>query len=260
MLLDYQRHQRRLIPRLATTYAQTFAHDEFLVKFDSVFSGKADTDDDRQDLETLAAALKPLSTWHALDTLQEAREACGGAGFLAENRLVGLRADLDVYVTFEGDNNVLLQLVAKRLLTDYSKQVRAGGCRRPRPLRRRAGADRAYHGSGLRRLGADRRRLRLDRALGRRAARRRHAARAAHRPRRDHDRRRSAARLRDSRKLSQAGRGRPVQLAAERAHRGRPRPRRAAAVGGVHPCAREDDGCRAPSRCSPGCATSSASA
>ena len=39
-------------------------------------------DADREDLETLAAALKPLSTWHALDTLQEAREACGGAGFL----------------------------------------------------------------------------------------------------------------------------------------------------------------------------------
>ena len=75
VLLDYQRHQRRLLPKLATTYAQIFAHDEFLVKFDAVFSGKADTDDDRQDLETIAAALKPLSTWHALETLQEAREA-----------------------------------------------------------------------------------------------------------------------------------------------------------------------------------------
>ena len=122
VLLDYQRHQRRLLPKLATTYAQIFAHDEFLVKFDAVFSGKADTDDDRQDLETIAAALKPLSTWHALETLQEAREATGGAGFLAENRIVGLRQDLDIYVTFEGDNNVLLQLVAKRLLTDFSKQ------------------------------------------------------------------------------------------------------------------------------------------
>jgi acyl-CoA oxidase len=152
VLLDYQRHQRRLIPRLATTYAQVFAHDEFLVKFDAVFSGKADTDDDRQDLETIAAALKPLSTWHALDTLQEAREACGGAGFLAENRLVGLRQDLDIYVTFEGDNTVLLQLVAKRLLTDFSKQFAnadAGALARYVVAQT---ADRAYHGSGLRRL------------------------------------------------------------------------------------------------------------
>lgn len=150
VLLDYQRHQRRLITRLATTYAQTFAHDELLQKFDDVFSGRHDTDDDRQDLETLAAALKPLSTWHALDTLQECREACGGAGFMAENRLVGLRADLDVYVTFEGDNNVLLQLVAKRLLTDFSAKFKDAdmGAMASYVVSQAAGA--AFHGTGLR--------------------------------------------------------------------------------------------------------------
>src|SRR5690606_18516435 len=68
------------------------------------------------------AALKPLSTWNGLEILQECREACGGAGFMAENQFVLMRADLDVYATFEGDNNVLLQLVAKRLLTDYSRK------------------------------------------------------------------------------------------------------------------------------------------
>ena len=122
VLLDYGRHQRRLLPRLAQTYAMSFAHEVFLQSFDGVFSGRTDTDQDRQDLETIAAALKPLSTWAALDILQECREACGGAGFLAENRFTQLRADLDIYVTFEGDNNVLLQLVAKRLLTDYSRK------------------------------------------------------------------------------------------------------------------------------------------
>lgn len=152
VLLDYQRHQRRLLPKLATTYAQTFAHDEFLRKFDAVFSGRADTDDDRQDLETVAAALKPLSTWHALETLQEAREATGGAGFLAENRIVGLRQDLDIYATFEGDNNVLLQLVAKRLLTDFSKQFAKTGAGAMARYVVAQTAERAYHGTGLRRL------------------------------------------------------------------------------------------------------------
>jgi len=122
VLLDRQEHQRRLLPLLAQTYAQAFAHERLLVTFDGVFSGARDTDEDRQDLETIAAALKPASTWHALDTLQTAREACGGAGFLTENRLTSLRADMDVFVTFEGDNTVLLQLVAKRLLTDFSKE------------------------------------------------------------------------------------------------------------------------------------------
>ena len=124
VLLDYAEHQRRLLPLLAQTYAQTFAHERLLEKFHAVFSGECDTDEDRQDLETIAAALKPTSTWHALSTLQTAREACGGAGFLTENRLVSLRADLDVYATFEGDNTVLLQLVAKRLLADFSRQFR----------------------------------------------------------------------------------------------------------------------------------------
>ena len=36
------------------------------------------------------------------------------------NRLGALRADTDVFTTFEGDNYILLQLVAKGLLTDYS--------------------------------------------------------------------------------------------------------------------------------------------
>jgi len=124
VLMDYQTHQRRLIPRLATAYAMTFAQDTLLELFHEVFSGAADTEDQRQDLETLAAALKPYATWSALDIIQGAREACGGQGFLAENRLATLRADLDVYATFEGDNTVLLQLVAKRLLSDYAKQFK----------------------------------------------------------------------------------------------------------------------------------------
>lgn len=152
-LLDYQRHQRRLLPRLARTYAASFAHDELLDKFDAVFSGREDTDEDRQDLETLAAALKSLSTWDALDTIQEAREACGGAGFIAKNRFTQLRADLDVYVTFEGDNNVLLQLVGKRLLTDYAAEFRkldTGAM--ARYVAKQVGTT-ALHRSGLRSVG-----------------------------------------------------------------------------------------------------------
>uniref|UniRef100_UPI00333E6292 acyl-CoA dehydrogenase n=1 Tax=Microbacterium sp. TaxID=51671 RepID=UPI00333E6292 len=127
--------------------------DEFLQKFDGVFSGRTDTPDDREDLETLAAALKPLSTWHALDTLQEAREACGGAGFMFENRLVGLRQDLDIYVTFEGDNNVLLQLVGKRLLTDFAKQFKGKDAKALAAYAVGQTAGKVFHGAGLRAFG-----------------------------------------------------------------------------------------------------------
>jgi acyl-CoA oxidase len=149
-LLDYGKHQRRLLPRLAQVYAQAFAHDELLQMFDGVFSGRTDTPDEREDLETLAAALKALSTWNALDTIQEAREACGGQGFLAENRLTALRADLDIYVTFEGDNNVLLQLVGKRLLSDYAKQFKGKDAASLARFAVGQTAGNVVHGAGLR--------------------------------------------------------------------------------------------------------------
>lgn len=123
-LMDYALHRRRLIPRLAETYAMNFAGEKLLVLFDEIFSGLGDTPENREDLETLAAALKPLSTWAALDTLQESREACGGAGYMAKNRFTGWYQDLDIYATFEGDNNVLLQLVGKRLLKDYAERFK----------------------------------------------------------------------------------------------------------------------------------------
>ncbi len=153
VLMDYGKHQHRLLTRLATTYASIIAHDEILVKFDAVFSGKAGSDEDREDLETLAAALKPLSTWHGLDTLQEAREACGGSGFMFANRFVGLRQDLDVYATFEGDNNILLQLVGKRLLKDYANQFKGKDAAQLAAFAVGQAADRVFHGAGLRALG-----------------------------------------------------------------------------------------------------------
>ena len=153
VLLDYGKHQRRLLPLLAQNYAQFFSHDELLKKFDAVFSGRTDTPEEREDLETLAAALKPLSTWNALSTIQEAREACGGSGFLAENRMVGLHQDLDVYVTFEGDNNVLLQLVGKRLLSDYAKQFKGADAAKLARFAARQTAGKLFHGAGLRQLG-----------------------------------------------------------------------------------------------------------
>ncbi len=122
VLLDYGMHQRRLFPLLARTYALHFAQDSLRQRFDDVFSGRADNERTRRGLESRAAGIKALGTWHATRTIQECREACGGAGYLAANRFTALKADTDVFTTFEGDNHVLLQLVAKGLLTDYSSE------------------------------------------------------------------------------------------------------------------------------------------
>ncbi len=122
-LLDYQAYQRRLLPLLATSYALTFAQDELCGRVHDLWSGTGTPDSRAQrELESRAAGLKAVATWHALATIQASREACGGAGFMAENVLPQLRADTDVFATFEGDNTVLLQLVGKGLLTNYSEE------------------------------------------------------------------------------------------------------------------------------------------
>ena len=125
-VLDYLGHQRKLFPALAKTYALHFAQAELVTmldkttpRLDDYLDGKPPEIPERRELETRAAGVKAVTTWHATQTIQTCREACGGAGYLAENRLPGLKADTDVFTTFEGDNTVLLQLVAKGLLTGF---------------------------------------------------------------------------------------------------------------------------------------------
>jgi acyl-CoA oxidase len=115
LILDYPAHQRRLMPRLATTFAYHFAFERLI---DDYVAGTMDS----RVLEAQAAGLKAYGSWHAIDTVQACREACGGAGYLAENRFGALRADADVFTTYEGDNTVLAQLVSKSLLSDYRLQ------------------------------------------------------------------------------------------------------------------------------------------
>ena len=123
-IIDYPSHKSRLYPRLASVYAQIGMHQSLVDKFHEVFTAESPNEETVALLETDAAAIKAISTWNALETIQTAREACGGQGFLSENRLVELRKDLDVYATFEGDNHVLLQLVAKRLLQEYALKMK----------------------------------------------------------------------------------------------------------------------------------------
>lgn len=120
LLLDYGMHQRRLLPLVARTYALHFAQEILTARLHEVFSGITTDEVTRRQLEARAAGTKALATWHATRSIQESREACGGAGYLAVNRFTALKADTDVFTTFEGDNTVLLQLVAKGLLTDYA--------------------------------------------------------------------------------------------------------------------------------------------
>ncbi len=118
-LLEYRTHKRRLLPKLATTYALHFALDDLTQRF-----AAKGPEDPLERVEAEANALKAYATWHTTDTLQEAREACGGQGYRWDNRIAALKADTDVFTTFEGDNTVLMLQVAKGLLSDFRREFR----------------------------------------------------------------------------------------------------------------------------------------
>ena len=121
LIIDYPTHQRRLMPPLAKAYA----YDVALTYLTERFVNRSE--EDMREIETLAAGLKSVVTWYTSDTIQTCREACGGKGYLAENRFADLKADSDIFTTFEGDNTVLMQLAAKGVLGDFNHEIVRGG-------------------------------------------------------------------------------------------------------------------------------------
>ena len=120
LLIDYPTHQMRLFPKVAKTYALHFALEDLMTRYAHSAPGA-----DVRKLEAEAAALKSLASWHGNDAIQEAREACGGQGYMSENRLPELKNDLDIFTTFEGDNYVILQLAAKGVLSSFQTDFSA---------------------------------------------------------------------------------------------------------------------------------------
>ena len=131
-LIEHRSHRLRLLPRLARSYALALLQNQIIERLDEqdslIAAGEwnvAEPTDEQQwkqrEMESRAAAVKVAATRHATDTIQECREACGGAGYMAENLLTIHKDDSDVFTTFEGDNTVLIQMVGKELITAYAR-------------------------------------------------------------------------------------------------------------------------------------------
>lgn len=124
LILDYPTHQERLFPLIAKSYAYHFALQELADMY-----VHNESEEGTRKIETLAAGLKSKATWHCTNAVQICREACGGKGYLSENRFTFLKGDSDIFTTFEGDNTVLMQLVAKGLLTEFKQSFHDEGYR-----------------------------------------------------------------------------------------------------------------------------------
>ena len=123
LIMDYLVHQRRLFPLIARSYALQFAQNELVAKCHELQTSDDPDAEEQRELESRAAGLKAANTWHASRAIQEALA-------LRRRRLSGREpadraaADTDVFTTFEGDNHVLTQLVAKELLTAYADDIK----------------------------------------------------------------------------------------------------------------------------------------
>ncbi|KAJ7546644.1 hypothetical protein O6H91_08G048700 [Diphasiastrum complanatum] len=120
LLLDYPSHQRRLLPLLAKTYVMSCAANDLK----KIYVKR--TPSDSKIIHVLSSSYKAMFTWHNIRTLQECREACGGQGLKTDNKIGQLKAEFDVQLTFEGDNNVLMQQVSKALIAEYLTSKKKG--------------------------------------------------------------------------------------------------------------------------------------
>ena len=122
-IIEYVTQQRRLIPALATTYAM---HLSLNACKQLGMSGRSTSDPkeaqaNAKRVHVLSSGLKAAATWHRVAILQNCRECCGGQGFLAINKIGPMLNDMNVDVTFEGDNTVMMQQVAKPLMDAFAK-------------------------------------------------------------------------------------------------------------------------------------------
>jgi acyl-CoA oxidase len=126
-IVAYITQQRRLLPALATAYAMHLSLakcKELAMTGGGKSVSHADANIAKQ-VHVLSSGLKAAATWHRVHVLQDCRECCGGMGFLAINKIGPMLNDMNVDVTFEGDNTVMMQQVAKPLVdaTIKSKHI-----------------------------------------------------------------------------------------------------------------------------------------
>lgn len=120
IIMNYLTHQLSLIPLLVKSIILngTFKiiKDQGLREFHE--HGKV-----TKKLHAITSGFKIVCGEHAETCCRIARIACGGHGYSWDNQFGKMHADIDIYQTFEGDNNLLRQEVCKYKLLRLKEYV-----------------------------------------------------------------------------------------------------------------------------------------
>jgi acyl-CoA oxidase len=124
-VLEYQSQQYRLIPHLAVVFAAKFFSNWIGHEYGKMtiagFQGEKVSVEAGMEMHSISSAGKPACGWLVRDCIQDCREACGGHGYLKCARLGDLRNDNDPNMTYEGENNVLIQQASNFLVSVRGK-------------------------------------------------------------------------------------------------------------------------------------------
>ncbi|KAL6733016.1 hypothetical protein Aduo_003711 [Ancylostoma duodenale] len=116
-ILEYQTQQHRLLPQLARAYAFLFtgrAVKNVHARVDKdVAKGKVD---EMAELHYILSGLKAVVTHQAGEAIEQARMSCGGHGYSKASNIFELYGVAIGGCTYEGENMVMLQQLARYLM------------------------------------------------------------------------------------------------------------------------------------------------
>ncbi|RKP37289.1 acyl-CoA dehydrogenase/oxidase [Dimargaris cristalligena] len=128
-VLNYSMVQYRLLPALAQAYALHFTGLAMRDQYNDFVQRLAANDvSTLAELHATSSGLKALSTDMLVDSIEVCRRAMGGHGYSAFSGLTDFYCDTLPNTTWEGDNFILSQQVARYLLKAVRRQMAATRC------------------------------------------------------------------------------------------------------------------------------------
>lgn len=125
-ILDYLLTRTRLIPHLANLFATTAACEIAFTRYKSM---KKIMEIDFERIEVteyhaILSSVKVLTTESAFEGIHQCRKICGGLGYSKFVKLGEYLAKHDINLTWEGDNNILLQQTAGFIIKQSLKGLK----------------------------------------------------------------------------------------------------------------------------------------